>query len=146
MGERRKLRGLESAYVALTGTCLGRGTDMDGVTRSGQRLQGEMGGVREVVFFAAAPRLDSLKTTLVFSFSENLNVLVIDVQKAHLNWVVKLGDGNHSVQAPAERKKPGKCWKLNKWLYSMRPAAMAWEEDYATKTSLWRGRWKESKK
>lgn len=40
---------------------------------------------------------------------------------------MKSEDGNGLIQAPDERKSPGKCWKLKKWLYVMRPAARAWE-------------------
>lgn len=59
--------------------------------------------------------------------------MVIDGKKVHLSGVAKPAGGNHSVQAPEERKSPGTCWALNKWLYGMRPAAMSWEEEDAMK-------------
>jgi hypothetical protein len=35
------------------------------------------------------------------------------------------------VELPAEAGAPGKCGRLKRWLYGMRPAASAWEDDYA---------------
>lgn len=32
---------------------------------------------------------------------------------------------------PPEKFKDGYCWKLQRWLYKMRPATKAREEDYA---------------
>lgn len=54
----------------------------------------------------------------------------IDMKKAHLNSVVKPGDGNHYMAALVEGRNLGMWWKLKKWLSGMRPAARAWEEDY----------------
>lgn len=34
--------------------------------------------------------------------------------------VVTPGDGNHDMQPPDEREKPGTCWKLKQWSYGMR--------------------------
>ena len=37
------------------------------------------------------------------------------------------------VELPAEIREEGYCAKLKYWLYGMRPAARAWEEEYAGK-------------
>ena len=54
-------------------------------------------------------------------------VLFMDVKKAHLNG--KLGeDGWAFVVLPSEAGSG--LARLRRWLYGMRPAAKAWEEDY----------------
>ena len=37
------------------------------------------------------------------------------------------------VESPEEAGAPGKCGRLRRWLYGMRPAASAWEKDYTEK-------------
>jgi hypothetical protein len=54
-------------------------------------------------------------------------LLLIDVKKAHLNGVVP-EDVYAYVLLP-----DGRCWRLRRWLYGMRPAASAWEADFTTK-------------
>jgi hypothetical protein len=54
-------------------------------------------------------------------------ILLIDVKKAHLNGEVP-EDVRAYVKLP-----DGKCWRLKRWLYGMRPAASAWEEDFTKK-------------
>ena len=51
-----------------------------------------------------------------------LKALIIDVRKAHLNAICH---DDVYVQIPMESKqwRPGKCGKLKRWLYGMRPAA-----------------------
>jgi len=49
----------------------------------------------------------------------------IDVKKAHLNGKVQ-DDVYAYVRLP-----DGRVWRLKRWLYGMRPAAQAWEEDFA---------------
>ena len=83
--------------------------------------------------FAATPPLDTIKALLSLAHRDGLKVLVLDVKKAHLNGVVQPEDGRRYVEAPEERRKPGVCWRLRRWLYGMRPAARAWEDDYAEK-------------
>ena len=56
----------------------------------------------------------------------------IDVKKAHLNGIVEDGEKIY-VELPADDAKAGMCARLNRWLYGMRPAASAWEKDYAEK-------------
>jgi hypothetical protein len=54
-------------------------------------------------------------------------LLFIDVKKAHLNGMVP-------EEVFAYVKMPdGKCWRLKRWLYGMRPAASAWEVEYTEK-------------
>ena len=51
----------------------------------------------------------------------------VDVKKAHLNGRVP-DDVRAYVKLPG-----GRVWRLKRWLYGMRPAAQAWEEDFAGK-------------
>jgi hypothetical protein len=63
--------------------------------------------------------------------SRDRKVLVIDVKKAHL---YPLCDQDVFIELPAEAgAKQGLCGKLIHWLYGFRPAAQAWENDYAGK-------------
>ncbi len=55
-------------------------------------------------------------------------MLVIDVRKAHLNGVC---DQEVYVELPKEAEVEGKCGRLKRWLYGMRPASQAWEKDYS---------------
>ncbi len=53
-----------------------------------------------------------------------MKLMLIDVKKAHLNGFVEEGEDVY-VDLPAEANAPGKCGKLRRWLYGMRPAASA---------------------
>ncbi len=86
--------------------------------------------------FAATPPLEAKK--LLFWMAANqvgaepgqpVKLMFIDVEKAHLNGVV--GDERACVELPDEDAEPGVCGRLNRWLYGTRPAASAWEKDYA---------------
>ncbi len=84
--------------------------------------------------FAAMPPLEAKK--LLFRMAaappegRPLKLMFIDVKKAHLNGVV--GEGELALKGlPAEANSSGRCGRLKKWLYGMRPAASAWEKDYA---------------
>ena len=57
-------------------------------------------------------------------------MLFVDAKKAHLNGKVPENEYVY-VEAPEGTSPPGKCWKLKRWLYGMRPAAHAWEIDYS---------------
>jgi hypothetical protein len=63
---------------------------------------------------------------------ERLKLMFIDVKKAHLNAMLKAGESAF-VELPGESGAKGKCMRLRRWLYGMRPAAAAWESDYAEK-------------
>ena len=91
----------------------------------------------KVDLFAAMPPLESKK--LLFRQAARTErkwhrgawrrpkLLFIDVKKAHLNG--KVPDNTFVyVQLP-----DGRCWRLRRWLYGMRPAASAWEADYTNK-------------
>ena len=56
-------------------------------------------------------------------------LLLIDVEKAHLNGICDRKDV--FVELLREAGAPGKCGRLKRWLYGMRPAARAWENDYS---------------
>ena len=56
--------------------------------------------------------------------------MFIDVKKAHLNGVVGLEEYAY-VKMPCD--PPGHCRRLRRWLYGMRHAASAWEEDFSNK-------------
>jgi len=85
--------------------------------------------------FAAMPPLEAKK--LLFRMAaksrkiwrrgkwRKMKVMFIDVKKAHLN-------GRVPEDVFAYVKLPdGRCWRLKRWLYGMRPAASAWENDFA---------------
>jgi len=89
--------------------------------------------------FAATPPLEAKK--LLFKWVRRLladgrknveKVMLIDVRKAHLNAVC---EDEVYVELPLEAEAPGKCGKLLRWLYGMRPAANAWEKEYVEKLS-----------
>ena len=63
---------------------------------------------------------------------ERDKIMLIDVKKAHLNGVVG-ADVWACIELPEEDYEEGKCGRLRRWLYGMRPAAKAWEDDYAEK-------------
>jgi hypothetical protein len=87
--------------------------------------------------FAAMPPLEAKKMLFRMAAKDPLTwrkggrmrrkLFFVDVKKAHLNGKV-----------PAEvdafvRLPDGRVWKLRRWLYGMRPAAQAWEDDFAAK-------------
>ena len=41
------------------------------------------------------------------------------------------------VELPEERREPGKCAKLKKWLYGTRGAAQGWGEEYSSRLRSW---------
>ena len=57
-------------------------------------------------------------------------LMFIDVRKAHLNPTC---DDEEWVELPEEFWSWGRYAKLKRWLYGMRKAASAWEEDYVDK-------------
>ena len=58
-------------------------------------------------------------------------LLFIDVRKAHLNPECH---EDVYIELPQEAgAASGMCGKLNHWLYGFRPAAQAWENEYAKK-------------
>lgn len=56
-----------------------------------------------------------------------VKLLFIDVNKAHLNGEVTEGEYEY-IALPNEAG--GGVGRLKRWLYGMRPAASAWEDDY----------------
>ena len=58
----------------------------------------------------------------------------IDVKNAHLNGFLK-DDEFAYIELPPEAHADGRCGRLRRWIYGMRPAASAWEMDYAAKLS-----------
>lgn len=90
--------------------------------------------------FAAMPPLEAKK--MLFSIASSHpgvwhegrlhrpKLMFIDVKKAHLNGVVREGEFAY-VQLPQD--PPGRCRRLTRWLYGMRPAASAWEDDFSKK-------------
>ena len=57
-------------------------------------------------------------------------MLFIDIKKAHMNGVCK---ERAFVDLPEEIRQEGWCGRLKYWLYGMRPATRAWEEEYVAK-------------
>ena len=86
--------------------------------------------------FAAMPSLEAKKMLFRMAAAQNYDdkncakLMFIDVKKAHLNGIVG-EDELVFVELPVEAGAPGKCGRLRRWLYGMRPAAQAWERDYS---------------
>ena len=90
-----------------------------------------------VDLFAAMPPLEAKKMLFRIAAGsrkvwksgrlQRRKLMPIDVKKAHLNRVVP-DDVFVYVKLP-----DGRVWRLKRWLYGMRPAAQAWEEDYSAK-------------
>ena len=90
-----------------------------------------------VDLFAAMPPLEAKKMLFRMAAKDKLvwragrwqrrKLLFIDVKKAHLNGRVP-EDTFAYVRLP-----DGRVWRLRRWLYGMRPAAQAWEEDLSNK-------------
>jgi hypothetical protein len=87
--------------------------------------------------YAAMPPLEAKRllfktAAATWGSSDPTKIRLIDVKKAHLNG--KVGDDTWAcIELPEEDAEPGMCGRLERWLYGMRPAAKAWEEDYAAK-------------
>ena len=89
--------------------------------------------------FASMPPLEAKK--LLFrkmaqqrfdTSGRTLKLMFIDVRKAHLNG--KCEEEDVFVQLPAEAgAAAGKCGRLRRWLYGMRPAAQGWEDEYTNR-------------
>ena len=88
--------------------------------------------------FAATPPLEALRMILRMAMVKRVRkrwggqqgkIMVIDVKKAHLNAKLEEGEMVY-VSLPEEAEANGKCGRLKRWLYGMRPAAGAWEKDY----------------
>ena len=82
--------------------------------------------------FASMPPLEAKK--IIFSRAASQKgearmkkLLFIDVKKAHMNAVCQEWA---FVDLPEEIYEAGWCAQLKYWLYGMRPAARAWEEEY----------------
>jgi hypothetical protein len=111
-----------------------KGTAEKPVVRSrlvARDFKGKDGGREDL--FAATPPWEILKCVLVLARqTEGEKVMLIDVKKAHLNGKVNMeDDGRHFIELPLESKADGKVGELKRWLYGMRPAARAWEDDYS---------------
>jgi hypothetical protein len=95
--------------------------------------------------FAAMPPLEANK--LMFRMAaggrkvwrdcewRNKKLMFIDIKKAHLNGHLE-EDERAYVSMPEGCCKPGRCGRLKRWLYGMRPAAHAWEKDYTSKFKI----------
>ena len=66
--------------------------------------------------------------------NERLKLMFIDVKKTHLKGFLK-EDAFAYIELPPEARAEGRCGRLRRWIYGMRPAASAWEADYAEKLS-----------
>jgi hypothetical protein len=87
--------------------------------------------------FASMPPLEAKRllfkmAAATWGGSDPTKIMLVDVKKAHLNG--KVGEEIWAcIELPEEDAEPGMCGRLVRWLYGMRPAAKAWEEDYAAK-------------
>ena len=92
--------------------------------------------------FAAMPPLECKKLLFKKAFADNarrrregkkgVKLMFIDVRKAHLYGEVP-DDVYAYIELPGEAGKQGRCGRLKKWLYGMRPAAGAWEKHFSTR-------------
>ena len=86
--------------------------------------------------FASMPPLAAKKLLFSMAASQEgkarkMTLMFIDIKKAHLNG--KCEEPAY-VELPSEvPHETDECGRLLFWLYGMRPAARAWEEDYATR-------------
>jgi len=85
--------------------------------------------------FASMPPIEAKKILISRAASQVGNkrmkkLLFVDIKKAHMNAICNEWA---FVELPEEVRKPGLCARLKYWLYGMRPAARAWEEEYAGK-------------
>jgi hypothetical protein len=98
------------------------------------------GDGRELEVYASMPPLEAKR--LIFRMAVvkgcvggddhrgRVKLMFVDVRKAHLNG--KLRDDEFAyIQLPSEAG--GGVGRLKRWLYGMRPAAKAWENDYSEK-------------
>jgi hypothetical protein len=98
------------------------------------KLKGE--GSRDDLFASMPPleakRLLFKTAAATWGSSDPTKVRLIDVKKAHLNG--RVGEDTWAcIELPEEDAEPGMCGRLVRWLYGMRPAAKAWEDDYSAK-------------
>ena len=87
-----------------------------------------------IEIFAAMPPLESKKLLCQQAVAQNalnklsgedgINVMLIDVKKAHLNGFVG-GDEYAYIELPSGVARKGQCGRLRRWLYGMRQAASA---------------------
>ena len=97
------------------------------------------GDSREFDVFASMPPLEAKRLLFRMAASGqsigdpkrgSVKLMFLDVKKAHLNG--KLRDDEYEyVELPVEAG--GGVGRLRRWLYGMRPAANAWEREYAAK-------------
>ena len=74
---------------------------------------------KKILFSRAASQIGSVRKK---------KLLFIDIKKAHMNAVCEEWA---FIELPEEIRKKGECGRLKHWIYGMRPAARAWEENYA---------------
>ena len=85
--------------------------------------------------FASMPPLEAKKILFSRAASQagerrKRKLLFIDIKKAHMNAVCQEWA---FIELPEEIREEGQCGLLKHWIYGMRPAARAWEEDYSSK-------------
>jgi hypothetical protein len=85
--------------------------------------------------FASMPPLEAKKILFSRAASQKgspkkKKLLFIDIKKAHMNAVCNQWA---FIELPEEIREEGMCGRLKHWIYGMRPAARAWEEDYVEK-------------
>ena len=96
------------------------------------------GDGREFEVFASMPPLEAKRILFRMAMAEGsvkgdprrgqVKLMFMDIKKAHLNGRL-MQDEYAYVELPIEAG--GGVGRLRRWLYGMRPAASAWERDYA---------------
>ena len=116
----------------------GRGGEVDLRCRIVARDFKVKGDGRESEVFAAMPPIEAKRMLFRMAALKGsvkgdprrgvVKLMFIDIKKAHLNGKLR-EDEFAFVWLPAEAG--GGVGRLRRWLYGMRPAATAWEEEYA---------------
>ena len=97
-------------------------------------------GTSAAELFAAMPPLEAKKILFRMTAAtrrrrrrqgkEEEKLMFVDVKKAHLNARCDLEEW---VELPEEFHEHGRYARLRRWLYGMRRAAAAWEDEYSEK-------------
>ena len=135
--ECRRLTGEDPVSTRWVDIDKGRDREVEVRSRLVARDFKTRGGASDFDVFAAMPPLEAKRMLIRMARVKGavrgqpsrgkVKLMFVDVKKAHLNGRLKEGEYAF-VELPSEAG--GGVGKLKRWLYGMRPAASAWEDDY----------------